>query len=398
MSYEYCSKYTTFLEEEIFNIYNEENNIFSIAFNDYPLRYKFSNDEANFLENMMNTLMNLDTKCKSKIKIFEKYFNNFKCFIKEKEDKYPTAIMIGGADEDRVVEYTVPRGRSSRSYFLTYDFIAFVIFALSIFCIILAYIRLNSSGINTTIEALFESMPVENIYSLIPERYHELLGIQNQPSYARILFDWSNNLLTTRRDDLLEVSRVISNNIAGVCTPGILENPNTWYGMLDNLGEIMRGMMDSRGVSRCVMEVGRLQSSISSHRMESNFDYILFYLNWGRVMGVSSIVYFTRRVYDSYQRNIDDDDYSVYQPRLRSNSMRSNTSYSSRSRGENDNLSQGSSLSGSSSSSRGPRRNSTFGTRSARGAVSGFGGKKRRKTIKKNKKSIRKKRKSNKFI
>ena len=38
----------------------------------------------------------------------------------------------------------------------------------------------------------------------------------------------------------------------------ILENPNTWYGMLDNLGEIMRGMMDSRGVSRCVMEVGRL--------------------------------------------------------------------------------------------------------------------------------------------
>ena len=86
-------------------------------------------------------------------------------------------------------------------------------------------------------------MPVENIYSLIPERYHELLGIQNQPSYARILFDWSNNLLTTRRDDLLEVSRVISNNIAGVCTPGILENPNTWYGMLDNLGEIMRGMM-----------------------------------------------------------------------------------------------------------------------------------------------------------
>ena len=132
------------------------------------------------------------------------------------------------------------------------------------------------------------------------------------------------------------------------------------------------------------MEVGRLQSSISSHRMESNFDYIFFYLNWGRVMGISSIAYFTRKVYDSYQRNIDDDDYSVYQPRLRSNSMRSNTSYSSRSQGENDNLSRGSSVSGS--ATRTPRRYSTFGTRSARGAVSGFGGKKRRKTIKKKKK------------
>ena len=304
--------------------------------------------------------------------------------------------MIGGADEDRVVEYTVPRGRSSRNYLLTYDFIGFIVFALSIFCIILAYVRLNSSGINTSLEALFESMPIENLYSLIPERYHESLGIQNQPSYARILFDWSNNLLTTRREDLLEVSRIISNNIAGVCTPGILEDQNTWYGMLDRLGEVMRTMMDSRGVSRCVMEVGRLQSSISSHRMESNFDYIFFYLNWGRVMGISSITYFTRRVYDSYQRNIDDD--TMFQPLIRSNSMRSNRSYSSRSQGENDDLSQGSSLSGSSSSSRAPRRNSTFGRRSARGAVSGFGGKKRRKTIKKKKKSIRKKRKSNKFI
>ena len=386
MSYEYCSKYTRFLKEEIFNVENEENDIFSIAFYDYPLRYKFSEDEVEFLENTINNLMGLEKKCKSKVKIFEKYFNNFKSFIKEKEDKYPSAIMIGGADEDRVVEYTMPRGRSSRSYFLTYDFIAFVIFALSVFCIILAYIRLNSSGINTTIEALFESMPVENIYSLIPERYHELLGIQNQPSYARILFDWSNNLLTTRRDDLLEVSRVISNNIAGVCTPGILENPNTWYGMLDNLGEIMRGMMDSRGVSRCVMEVGRLQSSISSHRMESNFDYIFFYLNWGRVMGISSIAYFTRRVYDSYQRNIDDDDYSVYQPRLRSNSM---TSRSSRS---------------GSQTSR-PRSNRSISSRNddpLRSTLSTgrnfFGGKKRRKTIRnkrRKKKTIRKMRKSN---
>ena len=387
MSYEYCSKYTRFLKEEIFNVENEENDIFSIAFDDYPLRYKFSEDEVEFLENTINNLMALEKKCKSKVKIFEKYFNNFKCFIKEKEDKYPSAIMIGGADEDRVVEYTMPRGRSSRSYFLTYDFIAFVIFALSVFCIILAYIRLNSSGINTTIEALIESMPVENIYSLIPERYHELLGIQNQPSYARILFDWSNNLLTTRRDDLLEVSRVISNNIAGVCTPGILENPNTWYGMLDNLGEIMRGMMDSRGVSRCVMEVGRLQSSISSHRMESNFDYIFFYLNWGRVMGVSSIVYFTRRVYDSYQRNIDDDDYSVYQPRLRSNSM---TSRSSRS---------GSQTSRSRSTRSSSSRNDDPLRRTLSTGRNFFGGKKRRKTIRnkrrKNKKTIRKMRKSN---
>ena len=55
--------------------------------------------------------MALEKKCKS-AKIFEKYFNNFKCFIKEREDKYPSAIMIGGADEDRVVEYTMPRGRS----------------------------------------------------------------------------------------------------------------------------------------------------------------------------------------------------------------------------------------------------------------------------------------------
>ena len=389
MSDDYCSKYTTFLEEEIFNIHNEENNIFSIAFDDYPLRYKFSEDEVEFLENTINNLIGLEKKCKSKVKIFEKYFNNFKSFIKKKEDKYPSAIMIGGADEDRVVEYTMPRGRSSRSYFLTYDFIAFVIFALSVFCIILAYIRLNSSGINTTIEALLESMPVENMYSLIPERYHELLGIQNQPSYARILFDWSNNLLTTRRDDLLEVSRVISNNIAGVCTPGILENPNTWYGMLDNLGEIMRGMMDSRSVSRCVMEVGRLQSSISSHRMESNFDYIFFYLNWGRVMGISSIVYFTRRVYDSYQRNIDDD--TMFQPLIRSNSMRSNRS----STGSQSSRSRSSRSRSSRSRGFGLSRNVDFFDIDDERFR---GGKKRRKTIKKKKKLIKKKRKSNKLI
>ena len=389
MSDDYCSKYTTFLEEEIFNIHNEENNIFSIAFDDYPLRYKFSEDEVEFLENTINNLIGLEKKCKSKVKIFEKYFNNFKSFIKKKEDKYPSAIMIGGADEDRVVEYTMPRGRSSRSYFLTYDFIAFVIFALSVFCIILAYIRLNSSGINTTIEALLESMPVENMYSLIPERYHELLGIQNQPSYARILFDWSNNLLTTRRDDLLEVSRVISNNIAGVCTPGILENPNTWYGMLDNLGEIMRGIMDSRSVSRCVMEVGRLQSSISSHRMESNFDYIFFYLNWGRVMGISSIVYFTRRVYDSYQRNIDDD--TMFQPLIRSNSMRSNRS----STGSQSSRSRSSRSRSSRSRGFGLSRNVDFFDIDDERFR---GGKKRRKTIKKKKKLIKKKRKSNKLI
>ena len=389
MSDDYCSKYTTFLEEEIFNIHNEENNIFSIAFDDYPLRYKFSEDEVEFLENTINNLIGLEKKCKSKVKIFEKYFNNFKSFIKKKEDKYPSAIMIGGADEDRVVEYTMPRGRSSRSYFLTYDFIAFIIFALSVFCIILAYIRLNSSGINTTIEALLESMPVENMYSLIPERYHELLGIQNQPSYARILFDWSNNLLTTRRDDLLEVSRVISNNIAGVCTPGILENPNTWYGMLDNLGEIMRGMMDSRSVSRCVMEVGRLQSSISSHRMESNFDYIFFYLNWGRVMGISSIVYFTRRVYDSYQRNIDDD--TMFQPLIRSNSMRSNRS----STGSQSSRSRSSRSRSSRSRGFGLSRNVDFFDIDDERFR---GGKKRRKTIKKKKKLIKKKRKSNKLI
>ena len=389
MSDDYCSKYTTFLEEEIFNIHNEENNIFSIAFDDYPLRYKFSEDEVEFLENTINNLIGLEKKCKSKVKIFEKYFNNFKSFIKKKEDKYPSAIMIGGADEDRVVEYTIPRGRSSRSYFLTYDFIAFIIFALSVFCIILAYIRLNSSGINTTIEALLESMPVENMYSLIPERYHELLGIQNQPSYARILFDWSNNLLTTRRDDLLEVSRVISNNIAGVCTPGILENPNTWYGMLDNLGEIMRGMMDSRSVSRCVMEVGRLQSSISSHRMESNFDYIFFYLNWGRVMGISSIVYFTRRVYDSYQRNIDDD--TMFQPLIRSNSMRSNRS----STGSQSSRSRSSRSRSSRSRGFGLSRNVDFFDIDDERFR---GGKKRRKTIKKKKKLIKKKRKSNKLI
>ena len=389
MSDDYCSKYTTFLEEEIFNIHNEENNIFSIAFDDYPLRYKFSEDEVEFLENTINNLIGLEKKCKSKVKIFEKYFNNFKSFIKKKEDKYPSAIMIGGADEDRVVEYTMPRGRSSRSYFLTYDFIAFIIFALSVFCIILAYIRLNSSGINTTIEALLESMPVENMYSLIPERYHELLGIQNQPSYARILFDWSNNLLTTRRDDLLEVSRVISNNIAGVCTPGILENPNTWYGMLDNLGEIMRGIMDSRGVSRCIMEVGRLQSSISSHRMESNFDYIFFYLNWGRVMGISSIVYFTRRVYDSYQRNIDDD--TMFQPLIRSNSMRSNRS----STGSQSSRSRSSRSRSSRSRGFGLSRNVDFFDIDDERFR---GGKKRRKTIKKKKKLIKKKRKSNKLI
>ena len=114
-------------------------------------------------------------------------------------------------------------------------------------------------------------------------------------------------------------------------------------------------------------------------------------------MGISSITYFTRRIYDSYQRNIDDD--TMFHPLIRSNSMRSNRSYSTRSRRENDDLSQGSSISGSSTSTRRSRGNgSLYGTRSPRDIVSGYGGKKRRKTIKKKKKLIRKKRKSNKFI
>ncbi len=103
-------------------------------------------------------------------------------------------------------------------------------------------------------------------------------------------------------------------------------------------------------------------------------------------MGVSSIVYFTRRVYDSYQRNIDDDDYSVYQPRLRSNSMRSNRSSTG---------SQSSRTRSSRSRGFGLNRNlDLFDIDDERLR----GGKKRRKTIKKKKKLIRKKRKSNKFI
>ena len=137
------------------------------------------------------------------------------------------------------------------------------------------------------------------------------------------------------------------------------------------------------------MEVGRLQSSISSHRMESNFDYIFFYLNWGRVMGISSIVYFTRRVYDSYQRNIDDD--TMFQPLIRSNSMRSNRS----STGSQSSRSRSSRSRSSRSRGFGLSRNVDFFDIDDERFR---GGKKRRKTIKKKKKLIKKKRKSNKLI
>ena len=46
MSEEYCSKYKIFKRRNI--QCENENDIFSIAFHDYPLRYKFTEDEVEF--------------------------------------------------------------------------------------------------------------------------------------------------------------------------------------------------------------------------------------------------------------------------------------------------------------------------------------------------------------
>ena len=99
--------------------------------------------------------------------------------------------------------------------------------------------------------------------------------------------------MTTRREELIEIGQHLYRETTGYCQEG-LSDPDTWFGMLDMYGEMVRSMLNNRDLSRCNINIARHIADMNLERLGSNIDYIQMYLNWGRVMGASSLIYFTK--------------------------------------------------------------------------------------------------------
>lgn len=338
-----CDNYVYFLSNNFLNINDDKNNIFNNLNKTHKIKYKLSKDDKDYIKDLVKLL--IDNECDVKTKTIERMYNNFKHFIEKKKEEYPNAkeiVMIGGADEDRLVSMTLPgrnRNNRTRIYNLTADFAMFIVFCMSIFCIILSYVRLHNSGIYGSISSVFTSMPAESLYRLIPERFRYMLDINDVPSFFTILFNWTNNILTTRREELSEIGEHLYREVTGYCQEGLLSDPDTWFGMLDMYGEMVRSMLNNRDLSRCNINIARHIADMNLERLGNNIDYIQMYLNWGRVMGASSLIYFTRRIYNSYLRNIDDEEFIPLGLTSRSNSMYEENSYTPPRRGRSGSIS-----------------------------------------------------------
>ena len=108
MDYE-CDNYVYFLSNNFLNINDDKNNIFNNLNKTHKIKYKLSKDDKDYIKDLVKLL--IDNECDVKTKKIEKIYNNFKHFIEKKKEEYPNAkeiVMIGGADEDRLVSMTLP--------------------------------------------------------------------------------------------------------------------------------------------------------------------------------------------------------------------------------------------------------------------------------------------------
>lgn len=261
-------------------------------------KYKFSKDEKSLL-NELNSKLECTKFDVSKI---EDMFNKFKLFIKEKnkdlkktlKEAEEVTIMYGGADN--VVVYERKR------YSIGADFLAFTSLLLGFFFMIIAYVRLKSSGMADGLNAVYEALPDDTFIGSLPDNLRHLLTDQERIPIWRYFLDFTNTLLRNQLGNIRELLVSLSNSSLDICTPGLNVDSETWFEWSVQMGSWVQAFLSASDVKDCQMAVFRYNIDIMMQKYSNDFDAIVLFIRYSQVFFAHGITHTGYRLLNYFYR------------------------------------------------------------------------------------------------
>lgn len=236
--------------------------------------YKFTADEKKFIKLIENKL-----EIKLKVSSLEKIYSKFKKYLNEEiKNNLEEAEMVGGNDK------LIPYRQGSYVYNLRNDVIAFIVFLLAIFFLVLAYARLQHSGID---EGIIE---IYNAHIRVSEIRN------NSSSIMNLIFDITNEFVRQHSRRLISLLQTIVEPGMEICTPR--GDNDTFLGWFLTLGSTLNSLMHPEQVSDCMGQMNLNIIARETIRINSDMRVVISMLNTMRVFGTTSIGYLIGRIYN----------------------------------------------------------------------------------------------------
>lgn len=236
--------------------------------------YKFTEDEKKFIKLIENKL-----EIKLKVSSLEKIYSKFKKYLNEEiKNNLEESEMVGGNDK------LIPYKEGSYIYNLRNDVIAFIVFLLAILFLVLAYARLQHSGID---EGIIE---IYNAHIRISEIRNNSTSIMN------LIFDITNEFVRQHSRRLISLLQTIVEPGMEICTPQ--GDNDTFLGWFLTLGSTLNSLMHPEQVSDCMGQMNLNIIARETIRINSDMRVVISMLNTMRVFGTTSIGYLIGRIYN----------------------------------------------------------------------------------------------------